>query len=233
VARRFHASRNTGGNSRSTIPSDSSSVIVARRTSKRVHRAPSSSETRRLDACKPALYEFDNVAWTLGGPVLVPGSGFNRGRNRLFFFWSQDLPVRTTPVTPLTQQRMPTALERAGDFSQTRDSNGALVLFAARRRIRICHACRRHRTRCVGRLVRGVTIDPAGGAHFPAPGAHFSFRLNRTVPQGQRRSIGSCRGVTESQESHFGFAHRNCCSTSLNAVTTGAKSFFERFAHSL
>ncbi len=41
--------------------------------------------------CKPPAYDFDNGAWTLGGPVLVPGTEFNRGRNKLFFFFSQDV----------------------------------------------------------------------------------------------------------------------------------------------
>jgi hypothetical protein len=76
--------------------------------------------------CEPALYEFDNFAWTLGGPVLVPGSDFNRRRNRLFFFWSQDVLARTDPGV-LNQRRMPTALERRGDFSETRDSLNRLV----------------------------------------------------------------------------------------------------------
>jgi hypothetical protein len=71
--------------------------------------------------CDPPLYTFDNTAWTLGGPVLIPGSSFNRGRNKLFFFWSQDLLSRTDPGG-LNQRRMPTAAERNGDFSQTVDS---------------------------------------------------------------------------------------------------------------
>ena len=79
------------------------------------------------EVCNPALYEFDNFAWTLGGPVLVPGSTFNRSRNKLFFFWSQDRLARTTPILPLTQQRMPTKEERAGDFSQTRNSDNAPI----------------------------------------------------------------------------------------------------------
>src|SRR5262245_27290325 len=80
------------------------------------------------ETCGAALYEFDNFAWTLGGPVLVPRTPFNSSRNKLFFFWSQDLLARTTPILPLTQQRMPTALERNGDFSQTRNSSNQLVL---------------------------------------------------------------------------------------------------------
>ena len=49
--------------------------------------------------CEPPLYTFDNTAWTLGGPVLVPGTEFNKGRNKLFFFWSQDILSRTDPGT--------------------------------------------------------------------------------------------------------------------------------------
>jgi hypothetical protein len=76
--------------------------------------------------CSAPLYTFDNAAWTVGGPVLLPKSSFNSGRNKLFFFFSQDILQRTDPGG-LNQRRMPTALERAGDFSQTRDNQGRLV----------------------------------------------------------------------------------------------------------
>jgi len=76
--------------------------------------------------CKAAAYTFDNEAWTLGGPVLIPGTNFNKGRNKLFFFFSQDILQRTDPGS-LNQRRMPTALERKGDFSQTIDSAGKRV----------------------------------------------------------------------------------------------------------
>jgi Carboxypeptidase regulatory-like domain len=77
--------------------------------------------------CDPPLYTFDNTAWTLGGPVLVPGTEFNKGRNKLFFFWSQDILSRTDPGG-LNTRRMPTALERQGDFSQTFDTQGRMTL---------------------------------------------------------------------------------------------------------
>ena len=73
-------------------------------------------------SCEKARYRFDNTAWTLGGPVLLPGS-FNSNRDRLFFFFSQDLLPRNDPGA-LELSTMPTALERAGDFSQTMDSQG-------------------------------------------------------------------------------------------------------------
>ncbi len=76
--------------------------------------------------CDPPLYAFDNEAWTLGGPVLIPGTNFNKGRNKLFFFFSQDVLQRTDPGN-LNQRRMPTVLERNGDFSQTFDAQGRLI----------------------------------------------------------------------------------------------------------
>ena len=76
--------------------------------------------------CKPPLYTFDNTAWTIGGPVLLPKTNFNRDRNKLFFFWSQDILSRTDPGN-LNQRRVPTALERQGNFSQTFDNQGRLI----------------------------------------------------------------------------------------------------------
>jgi hypothetical protein len=76
--------------------------------------------------CEAPDYKFDNEAWTLGGPVLIPGTSFNSERNKLFFFFSQDILQRTDPGS-VNSRRMPTALERNGDFSQTFDTQGRLV----------------------------------------------------------------------------------------------------------
>jgi hypothetical protein len=78
-----------------------------------------------LASCQKAPYRFDNTAWTLGGPVVLPGTDFNRNRDKLFFFFSQDLLPRNDPGT-LQLSTMPTALERAGNFSQTFDSQGRM-----------------------------------------------------------------------------------------------------------
>src|SRR5581483_6601718 len=61
-------------------------------------------------------YRFNYWGGNVGGPVIIPGTGFNRNRDKLFFFWSQEYLPRNYP----TQQgtiTYPTALERAGDFS--------------------------------------------------------------------------------------------------------------------
>ncbi|HWB31029.1 MAG TPA: carboxypeptidase regulatory-like domain-containing protein [Vicinamibacterales bacterium] len=76
--------------------------------------------------CSKPRYRYDNTAWTIGGPVVLPGVKFNRDRNKLFFFWSQDLLPRTDPGD-LLQSTMPTALERMGDFSQTVNTSGQRI----------------------------------------------------------------------------------------------------------
>jgi hypothetical protein len=63
------------------------------------------------------------LGYTIGGPVGKPG-----GVNKLFFFYSHEYRPVTAAINngnPI-RIRVPTALERAGDFSQTRDNTGAL-----------------------------------------------------------------------------------------------------------
>ncbi len=61
-----------------------------------------------------------DFGYTIGGPVGKPG-----GANQLFFFYSQELRPRTAAGEQFFY-RVPTALERLGDFSQSRDNTGAL-----------------------------------------------------------------------------------------------------------
>jgi len=60
----------------------------------------------------------DDWGYSLGGPMGKPG-----GSNKLFFFFSQEWRPRTTGGQ-VARYRVPTAAERAGDFSQSRDNNG-------------------------------------------------------------------------------------------------------------
>src|SRR5690349_421767 len=68
---------------------------------------------------KPIVKEKD-WGYSIGGPIGKPG-----GNNKLFFFYSQEFSPRTAGNN-FVRYRMPTALERAGDFSQTLDNNGNL-----------------------------------------------------------------------------------------------------------
>jgi hypothetical protein len=64
----------------------------------------------------------DDKGYTVGGPIYIPGK-FNADKRKLFFFWSQEFQSRKDPVSPRIT-RVPTALERTGDFSQSVDSGG-------------------------------------------------------------------------------------------------------------
>jgi len=67
-------------------------------------------------------YRFQNPGGTLGGPVIIPFTKFNRSRTKLFFFFSEDY-LHTTQTGGVNRYNMPTELERRGDFSQTVTAN--------------------------------------------------------------------------------------------------------------
>ena len=62
---------------------------------------------------------FNTIGYNFGGPVLIPGTGFNRHRDKLFFFFSQEIwpTVHPGDGNPL-RLRVPTAAERNGIFSK-------------------------------------------------------------------------------------------------------------------
>jgi hypothetical protein len=67
----------------------------------------------------------DDRGYTVGGPIFLP-KVFNSERKKLFFFFSQEFQTRSNPPAE-RQTRVPTALERTGDFSQSIDSSGNKV----------------------------------------------------------------------------------------------------------
>jgi hypothetical protein len=82
-------------------------------------------------------YRYNVETYTIGGPVTIPHV-FNTHRKKLFFFWSQEYTGQF--VSGGAQNKYtPTALERQGNFSQSLQNNGNLI----------------------------VITDPATGAPFP------------------------------------------------------------------
>lgn len=77
------------------------------------------------DVEKP-LYRYDTAGFTLGGPVAVPG-WFNQDRRKLFFFYSFENADIENPQG-LRQVTTPTERERQGDFSQTHNLDGQLMV---------------------------------------------------------------------------------------------------------
>src|SRR5580765_4856211 len=82
-------------------------------------------ENERAGLPKPKL-KIDTPGFNLGGPVRIPGLFDQSGEKKLFFFYSMEAP-RVNKPGQVRLYRMPTALERAGDFSQTFDVNGRLM----------------------------------------------------------------------------------------------------------
>ena len=80
---------------------------------------------RNRDRLPRPRYRFHYPGYFIGGPVYWPGK-FNSNKEKLFFFWSQEFLPRNYP-TNLVRRTFPTAAERQGDFSDSRDQNGALI----------------------------------------------------------------------------------------------------------
>src|SRR5262245_17244313 len=72
-------------------------------------------------------YRFNYWGGNIGGPVIIPGTGFNRNRDKLFFFFSQEYLPRRYP-TAQGRLNYPTALERQGDFSKRFDTGGRMIV---------------------------------------------------------------------------------------------------------
>ena len=78
------------------------------------------SKTNILNGDPKPLVDERDLGYSIGGPIGKPG-----GNNKLFFFYAHEFAPRTGGGDTI-RYRFPTALERAGDFSQTRDNNGNL-----------------------------------------------------------------------------------------------------------
>lgn len=68
---------------------------------------------------------LNTYSYNVGGPITIPKL-FNRNREKLFFFWSQEFWPRSSSL-PIGQLTTPSVLERNGDFSQSLELNGALI----------------------------------------------------------------------------------------------------------
>jgi hypothetical protein len=68
------------------------------------------------------LYRYNFYGWDFGGPVIIPH--VVNGRNKLFFFISQEYYRQLVPQAASVNILVPTAAERAGDFSHSVDGSG-------------------------------------------------------------------------------------------------------------
>ena len=71
------------------------------------------------------VYRFLTAGYNLSGPIYIPDQ-FNSDKSKLFFFLSHEWGRQKTPPAPV-RVMVPTAAERQGDFSNTRDAAGVPV----------------------------------------------------------------------------------------------------------
>jgi hypothetical protein len=73
---------------------------------------------------KVVKQKLDIYGFTIGGPVGKPGK-----QNKLFFFYAHEFRPQKIAINNgnVIRYRVPSAAERAGDFSQSRDNNGNLM----------------------------------------------------------------------------------------------------------
>ena len=78
------------------------------------------SKANELNGVPKAVSKAQDIGFSIGGPIGKPG-----GSNKLFFFFAEEFNPATAGGTQQTF-RLPTALERQGDFSQSSDNLGNL-----------------------------------------------------------------------------------------------------------
>ena len=76
------------------------------------------SKTNNSNGVPKTVSKAQDIGFSIGGPIGKPG-----GHNKLFFFYAEEFNPATAGGTQQTF-RLPTALERQGDFSQTTDNLG-------------------------------------------------------------------------------------------------------------
>lgn len=65
---------------------------------------------------KPPL-KWNNFGGNIGGPVLLPGTSFNRNRDKLFFFYGED--IKRLRISTTNTWTVPSAVQKGGDFGAT------------------------------------------------------------------------------------------------------------------
>jgi hypothetical protein len=78
----------------------------------------------KFDHLPKALFRTNDAGFNFGGPVQIFGR-HNRIKDKLFFYVGDEWQQQLQPVS-VQDARVPTALERQGDFSQTVDLGGHL-----------------------------------------------------------------------------------------------------------
>jgi hypothetical protein len=126
-------------------------------------------ENKQLGLPKPKQ-QFDTPGFNIGGPVAVPGL-WKPSDKKLFFFYSMEAP-QVQKAGQVRLYRMPTALERRGDFSQTFDANGRLMFIKDPQSSLACNVTTGGPGCFPGNVIPANRLDPNGLAilnYMPLP----------------------------------------------------------------
>jgi hypothetical protein len=96
----------------------------------------------KLGLPKP-INRFNTIGYNAGGPVILPWLHFNRTRDKVFFFFSQEIWPTVHPADSDLQITVPTAAERNGDFSHSIDNTGKPIFIADPQRIAAGATCKK------------------------------------------------------------------------------------------
>ncbi|MBI4909029.1 MAG: TonB-dependent receptor [Acidobacteria bacterium] len=136
----------------------------------------SSWVNNRLGLAKPPI-SYRQFGGTLGGPVLIPK--LYRGNNRTFFFVSREQDRLANSVS--RQSRVPSELERNGDFSQTLSRTGtAFAIYDPA--TTVVTGTRAERQPFAGNRIPTSRLDPTGIAvlkAFPTPNQSVPVQIGR------------------------------------------------------
>lgn len=76
-----------------------------------------------IDKRARPFYRYNFAGFNIGGPAYIPGK-FNKDKEKFFFFIGVEWQNQLVPNN-IQNVTVPTALERTGDFSQSKDAGGA------------------------------------------------------------------------------------------------------------
>ncbi|MDX2181002.1 MAG: carboxypeptidase regulatory-like domain-containing protein [Bryobacteraceae bacterium] len=162
------------------------------------------------DFASPAPFRFNQFGYSLSGPVLLPGTKFNRNRNKLFWLFGQEFVKYRQDQT--VTRLVPSTAIRQGDFSE--------LLSATNRYYGRVVAVRDplNNTPFAGNIIPANRLSSSGIGlirAFPTPTPGFSQGNNNWIaaagaPQNQRKETVSVDfSPTEKHNFRFRFLNYN------------------------
>jgi hypothetical protein len=149
----------------------------------------SNSKTNILNGDPKVKLNEKDLGYSIGGPIGKPG-----GNNKLFFFYAHEYSPRTAGGD-VVRFRFPTLLERAGDFSQSTDNNGAPFPFIKDPRLSgTCSATNQAACFQSGGVVGRIPADRLYGLglnilkmyptpNVNVPGAAYNYEITRPAEE--------------------------------------------------